>query len=94
MNALFARQGVKNMAGYLEAKEARREKNVAAAREVLTRNHIGYHEETDSWIRIEEDEHVVNYYPPTGEWTDHGVEPLRRGYGIRNLVRHLRGEVH
>lgn len=99
MTDLFARQGLATHTDgdweeYARARQARRDKNIAAAREVLARNHIAYQECSDSWFRIEETGHLVHYHPETGEWTDYATRPIQRGYGIRNLVRHLRGEVN
>jgi hypothetical protein len=93
MTELFARQGISDWTEYADSKQMRRNKNVVAAREVLTRNHIDFKEQYGRWFRIEEAEHRIDYQPETGIWTDYGIKPHHKGYGIRNLVRHLRGKV-
>lgn len=90
MKALFERQGVDDWGQYAEAKNARRNKNLAAAHEVLTRNGIPYEELETELFRVHKDDGtVILYHPPTGEWKDE----QHTGYGIRNLVRHIKGQV-
>jgi len=90
MQEIFERQGLDGSQGYEEAKAARRNKNVAAAHEVLTRNEITYREDSSGVFEVKADDgRTIAYYPPTGEWVDRG----HTGYGVRKLVRHLKGEV-
>lgn len=95
MTEIFARQGLDTDPDrYERAKQARRDKNMAAAREVLTRNQIAYTQSGEQWFMIDEPGHRIHYHPWTGEWIDYEVLPIRKRYGIRNLVRHIRGEVN
>ena len=90
MQEIFERQGLDGSEGYEEAKQMRRAKNILAAREVLTRNAIPYEEQNSGLFTVTADDgHFILYYPPTGQWTDKG----HTGYGVRKLVRHIRGEV-
>lgn len=78
---------------YRKHAQERRETNVVNAREILSRNGIG-------WIEFASDDEPVfminwagfttRYRPMCGKWFDRqGVER----YGCRNLVRYLKGEV-
>jgi len=94
MTEIFERQGVAlDQESYAEAKTARRAKNIAAAHEVLTRNGIPYVELDNQIFRVECEKGLIYYHPPTGEWKEVSNELGHRGFGIRNLVRHIKGEV-
>lgn len=95
MITLFTRQGVPiDTDEYEKAKQSRRNKNIAAAHEVLTRNHIDYQPLDNTWFKIEDQDHSIDYNPSTGQWIDCKICPVHKDYGIRNLVRYLRGIVN
>jgi hypothetical protein len=78
---------------YQKQKAERRAKNVANAVELLTRNEIRYMRTKD----IDEGGLVlftigtIKYYPEEGKWYDAAQDLYR--FGLRNLVKHLKGEV-
>lgn len=99
MTELFERQGLPpgdNWGEYAKAKVARRNKNLAAAHEVLTRNQVTYrtnmHDERMFIVQGPDNTEVL-YLPETGQWWFEQGEQTVRGFGVRNLVRLIKGEV-
>jgi hypothetical protein len=80
---------------YEADKKARRAKNVANAREVLARNNIEWYERptfTQVEFRVEDldRKNSIRYYPETGAWLTYEGE---QHFGVRNLVRHIKGSI-
>ena len=83
---------------YERDKVARRAKNVVNAREVLERNQIRYRD----WGRVNLLVHFSVYdlsgsefwfYPETGLWfCIDNLQPEHR-FGVRNLARHIKGDI-
>lgn len=99
MTDLFERQGLppgEDWGEYAKAKVARRNKNLAAAHEVLTRNQITYrtnmHDER-FFIVQGNDGTEIHYLPEIGEWWFEQGDETHRGFGVRNLVRLIKGKV-
>jgi len=95
--SIHARQGVTlDDESYDAAKEARRIKNVENAREVLNRNKIDYGERPTLLdppmfiVQMIDENYAIKYHPATGVWYD--VDGVRN-FGVRNLVRYLKGSV-
>jgi hypothetical protein len=91
---------------YSKRKQDRRKRNVVAAREVLDRNQIRYQEKEHGLFYLTlETIRFIEYYPATGDWKvyipgDSGGDDvhsspilLNSGFGVRNLVKYIKGEV-
>lgn len=85
---------------YRAAKDARRAKNVTNAIEVLRRNDVDFNVGTPTEnmrLKVRFDVHgdkgEVKYFPETGLWYELGANESDYHFGVRNLVRFLKGEV-
>jgi hypothetical protein len=82
---------------YEADKLARRAKNVANAREVLDRNRIRYcdYGRVNKLVHfvIFHDAEELWFYPETGLWFNINYRQPEQHFGVRNLVRHIKGEI-
>lgn len=79
---------------YREDKALRRAKNVVNAREVLDRNGVHYVEGKDHdglvlFTIVEPGTDFIYYRPEEGRWNS--TLDIRVHFGVRNLVRYLKG---
>jgi hypothetical protein len=100
IDKLYERQGMgapqsdEDWVAYAEQKLARRKRNVANAREVLERNQIQYDELEPELFIIHQPHGFVEYFPATGTWRVMSKTTIiHTGFGVRNLVKHLKGIV-
>lgn len=83
---------------YEKAKLERRAKNVANAREILTRNSIDYIDlgrdgNSETLFTIYQGNIFLFYLPETGAWWNQAGDQKEQHFGARNLVKYLKGEV-